>query len=364
MSRILLATGSQNVNDSSLHRYVSTAGNDGGSGSSDSPWKTINKAASVVDAGTTVHVAPGTYPERVVSSRSGTSTAHIRFVSDVKWGAKITPTGTGGDGWGGAYGWRNSGNYVEINGFEITPSIGANMDSGVYIPSGSHIWVLNNKIHHISVSGMREGPGGISNDIGTDDTHYTGNWIFDIGYTQRTQGIYCASGVSNIINNITASCSGYGVCLWHVPHNVMIFNNTIVNCGMVGHYSSGGILVGAGEHTDADAHDCITANNIVYGCPSNGIMEGGITHNNMFINNLTFNNYNNWELANGTQTGTITANPVFVNYISDGTGDYRIQSSSAAKDAAYSLYAPAVDFNGYNRPHGAASDIGAHEFQG
>ena len=111
--------------------YVSPIGSDANSGSRTAPWRTINRAASIVSAGTTVHVAPGTYRERVNSSRSGTASSQIRFVSDVKWGARITPTGNGGGGWGGSYGWRNSGSYVEIDGFEITPASGASMNVGI-----------------------------------------------------------------------------------------------------------------------------------------------------------------------------------------------------------------------------------------
>ena len=342
--------------------YVSPIGSDTNSGSSSAPWRTINKAASVASAGTTVHVAPGVYAERVRSNRSGTASARIRFVSDVRWAAKITPTGTGTGGWGGSYGWRNTGSYVEINGFEITPARGASMDSGIYLPSGKNIWALNNKIHHVSVNGMPEGPGGISNDLGTDNIYYIGNLLYDIGYTQRTHGIYCASGICQIINNVIGNVSGYGVSLWHTPHDVLIYNNTIFNSGMRGHYSSGGILVGAGEHPGADARNCIVSNNIVYGSPSFGIMEGGTTHNNKFINNLTYNNYRNWGLQNGTQSGTVSADPKFVNYKIDGTGNYRLQPSSPAIEKALARYAPAIDFDGYNRRTGGAPDIGAFEW--
>src|SRR5437588_7813762 len=74
--------------------YVSTAGSDSNDGSQARPWSTINHAESALNLGAngaTVHVAPGTYHADVSLSRSGTNAStRIRFVSDTKWGAKIT----------------------------------------------------------------------------------------------------------------------------------------------------------------------------------------------------------------------------------------------------------------------------------
>ena len=43
--------------------YVSTTGNDAAAGTSGAPWQTIVKAANTVPAGSTIHVAAGTYTE-------------------------------------------------------------------------------------------------------------------------------------------------------------------------------------------------------------------------------------------------------------------------------------------------------------
>jgi Malectin domain/K319L-like, PKD domain/Protein of unknown function (DUF1565) len=59
--------------------YVSTGGSDSNSGSSSSPWRTIQKAANTVSGGTTVIVAPGKYDERVTVSNSGSSGKLIVF---------------------------------------------------------------------------------------------------------------------------------------------------------------------------------------------------------------------------------------------------------------------------------------------
>src|SRR5689334_7261471 len=69
--------------------YVSPDGSDANDGSQLHPWRTIQHAANTVHAGASVHVAPGNYLGAVKTSRSGTATARIRFVSEVRWGATI-----------------------------------------------------------------------------------------------------------------------------------------------------------------------------------------------------------------------------------------------------------------------------------
>src|SRR5476651_375851 len=73
--------------------YVSPSGSDSSNGSQASPFLTIQKAANVVSAGSTVHVLPGTYTGAVINNASGTATAPITYVSDTKWGAKIVTSG-------------------------------------------------------------------------------------------------------------------------------------------------------------------------------------------------------------------------------------------------------------------------------
>lgn len=58
--------------------YVSLTGNNAGAGTSDQPWRTIQKAASTVLAGDTVFIRGGIYAERVtLSARSGTAASPI-----------------------------------------------------------------------------------------------------------------------------------------------------------------------------------------------------------------------------------------------------------------------------------------------
>jgi glutamate synthase domain-containing protein 3 len=58
----------------------------------------------------------------------------------------------------------------------------------------------------------------------------------------------------------------------------------------------------------------------------------------------------------------IGASMIGVAYQANGTGNYRLSSSSPAIDRGTSTSAPRVDLMMVARPHGAAIDIGAYEF--
>jgi hypothetical protein len=82
----------------------------------------------------------------------------------------------------------------------------------------------------------------------------------------------------------------------------------------------------------------------------------------MFLNNLIWNNGSaKINLKTGTQTGTVIKDPQFVDFRSDGTGDYRLQRTSPGVDGGAALGAPSTAVDGTPRPVGAAVDIGVYE---
>jgi hypothetical protein len=88
---------------------------------------------------------------------------------------------------------------------------------------------------------------------------------------------------------------------------------------------------------------------------------GKVGTNNRYPNNLVFNTGRSW-LVKGAVSGTVAADPQFVNYQATGTGDYRLKSTSPAINKGTATLAPKFDINGLARPRGAGFDIGAHEF--
>ena len=343
------------------HLYVATTGSDSNPGTQAKPVKTIARADALASAGYTIHVAPGVYQVAAPSTgsvgirttKSGTATARIKFVSDVKWGAKIVFSGTG-------MAWNSKGAYVDIEGFDIsgTGRIGI-------LAEGGKENITKNFIHDLTVTGGCNGGGGAGIDAwgpgggALIDSNVVRNiglqWV--AGQTCNTvQGIYVTNQNNRISNNVISGVAAVGINSWHGATGSTIVNNTIFNSKM-------GIVIGHGDSgaTPAGTSNNYVANNIVYR-NAYGITEmGTVGSNNRYPNNLVFNTGRSW-LVKGAVTGTVAAEPQFVNYQVNGTGDYRLKSTSPAINKGTATSAPTVDIAGVARPRGGAIDIGAYEF--
>src|SRR5690242_8626987 len=60
--------------------FVATNGNDSAAGTLNAPFRNIQRAASLAQAGDTVYIRGGTYHETVTPAQSGTASAPITFV--------------------------------------------------------------------------------------------------------------------------------------------------------------------------------------------------------------------------------------------------------------------------------------------
>lgn len=340
--------------------YVSTSGNDSSSGTQLAPFKTLSHAASVVSAGGVVHVAAGTYYGNVMSSKSGTSSARIRFVSDTKWGAKIVGSGTEAM-------WLNTGSYVDIIGFDVSGPGRLGIQNG-----GSYTLISNNHVHNLTISGGCNGSGG----AGIVNSNYSGsngdiisNVVHDIGTPgacNGVQGIYHSHYGGRIVNNLVYRVSAYGIHLWHAANQVTVMNNTVFNNGSSS--MGGGIVAGRGDSGAGVMVNTSISNNIVMNNPRSGISQycySGdpcIGSGNVTANNLVYGNGGgNISLKVGSPTGTITADPQFVNYQASGSGDYHVKSTSPAINHGVPLPGVATDLDGKPRLAGSAVDIGAYE---
>jgi hypothetical protein len=340
--------------------YVSTSGNDNNPGTQAAPFKTITRASKAATPGTTVHVAAGTYVGSVITEASGTPTARIRYVSDTRWGAKLVPPPNFSD-WTDVMAWFNRGSNVDIDGFEIDGQSGTVWFNGI-ASRGSNTVFQNNHIHHIADTVACNNRGG--SGIGT--THYEygdnadviGNVVHHIGYAgcKYIQGIYIGT-TGEVKNNLVYAIGYAGVHLWHDATKVVIANNTIFNSGF-------GIIVGSGDfyHNTSPVNDTLVHNNIVYDNVSGIAEQGQYGPNNMFRNNLVFQNSAfDWGTTRNPPVGTIKEDPQFVSYNRDGGGDYRLKSTSPAVDRGAQTVSPGIDLLGTVRSLGAGVDIGAYE---
>src|SRR2546427_4030320 len=340
--------------------YVSTSGSDSNNGSASSPWATIVHAASVVGPGATVHVAPRTYSGQFNTSASGTSSAYITYVSDTKWGAKIAG--------GSSSTWSNYGASVAIENFDVTGPTGC--CNAIYT-SGNATQIIGNNVHSVQNSNGCSSTGGGGIVVDSTNARVIGNYAHDNGPTSACNyihGIYIANSSNPgsgayVANNVSFRNSGWGIQLWHSATQETLVNNTIFN------NLTGGIVVGAGSGSGVTDDNTVVNNNIVYNNPGTdgGIVEEGTTGtHNAYTDNLVFGNTPvNISLQNGlTATGTVSANPLFVNFTQGTNGDYHLQSSSPAINKGTSTSAPTTDYDGNSRPQAGAWDIGAYEYAG
>jgi len=321
--------------ESPVNFYVSPSGNDGSDGSAAYPWKTLEKAATMAAPGVTVHVAAGDYQFNDMELKtftSGAASGRLRYVSDTRWGARLRSTKTGN-----AAVWWNKGDYVDIVGFDISGA-GA---LGIY-NEGSHTRIVGNSVHDIPAPGCPETGGAGINDgnyRGSDDD-IIDNWVHDVGEynvpCQKVHGIYHSNAGGHILNNVVFHNQGWGIHLWHAATHVTVSGNTVFSNGY------GGIVVGSDPADFSGSRgrndNTLVERNIVFqnglrpDARGYGIMEyGAVGADNRYISNLVYRNLPaDMKISGENESGTIHADPQFINYRPDGKGDYHLRPQSPA----------------------------------
>ena len=340
--------------------YVSPKGSDRNDGSLKHPWMTIERAASWLLPGDTVHVLAGAYRGRIATAASGVPDARITYISDPKGEARIIGDVIDRSAW------DNRGNYVDIIGFDVS-GIGR---TGLY-NDGSHVRFIANHVHDIAgpTSALCDngGAGIFHGNYSGSDNDTIGNRVHDVGWTNaslcptsgsQVHGIYHANRGGHIFNNLTYHNRAYGIHLWHAASDVVISGNTVFNNG------SSGLVVGAGDKPLGNqADNCLVSNNIFAYNARYGFVESGNTgSHNRYIKNLTYENrLGSFHLQNGNiAIDTINADPQFVNYTGDSGGDYHLKPGSPALRSGSADGAPSDDVEG--RPRSSSGiDLGAYQ---
>jgi hypothetical protein len=363
--------------------YVATTGNDSNNGTSPStPWATIAHAdaalavgssgtcnagsgwLSVSNAGACVHVASGTYSGNISTSKAGAATTRVVYISDTKWGAYLVGSTCGV--------WINSGNYVDVAGFDVTGSC----STGINWDNASHGMIIGNRVHDLPGTG---GYAGILVDCcnyNTTDNWVVGNLVDNIGpfaQTNLIHGIYVAGNNSVVENNIVTRAAAACITTYHGSTHEVISNNTVANCGHYGIQISADGAITSNDYTTVD-------NNIVVNVAGFGIQEWpSVGTHNVYNHNIVYNNTGgNFSLISGTQSGNITLtssqfSTLFVSYTGTISGNYQLGAGSTAVANGTTNCAPSpalvpcvpnTDIVGVIRPSGPTLDIGAYQHQG
>jgi hypothetical protein len=341
--------------------YVGPNGSDSAIGSEASPFATIHHASTVAKPGDTVIVLDGTYTGDIVTTTSGTSVYPITYMAQHQWQAKLIGTSTGDN----TKVWAQDANYVTVQGFDITGP-----DYNGVAMEGTYGQLIGNRIHDIHPACDGNGGSGIDdNGAATGGqlvghNNIIGNYVFNIThlssdagcgvtYNDNTDAIYPATPNGKVENNIVTN-SRQGIASWHAASNETIVGNTIIACDF-------GILVGAGDANATSNNNTLVQDNIIDGSSVYGIVEEGATGpNNRYVDNLLWNITGTpVQLQEGQISGTITADPKFVNYTGNQTGDYHLSQTSPAIGSGLAYPGLMTDYAGIARPQSGSMDIGA-----
>ena len=154
--------------------WVSNTGNNGNSGSENSPLKSIQSAIDKATPGTAIMVKAGTYIENVVFKESGTAAAPIQLISaDGTGAAKIKPAKAGT---ATVYGFGEEN--IVVRGFDITAQSKTNgiqfgMAGENFKDMTKNIVIQNNIVRGAGQDGIKISQG--------DNIHVVGNKIIGAG---------------------------------------------------------------------------------------------------------------------------------------------------------------------------------------
>jgi hypothetical protein len=246
--------------------YVATSGNDNNPGTDALPFRTIQKAVSLLQAGDTVYIKAGTYTETISiygpGSPSGTASNYItvrNYGNDeviIDGGCSLANN----INLGGSRGYAHGGNYIRISGLTLKNANAA----AVSLDDIPGIWIENNQIIDFNCADLLGQQYGAVGAWDTTDLVIRNNIISrNVGVPVTTCNVVPPANDAIWIKN-----NGYGRGGGHIIYNNKISGNNRDGVGGEPEGPSYGSL-----YKDTDIY-----NNEVTGCADDGIQtdSGGI----------------------------------------------------------------------------------------
>jgi len=349
--------------------YVSPGGSDSNPGTDQLPFMTISQAVNFAAPGDTIVLQDGIYgpnghsgfPVRI--SKGGTPSAWITLKAQNK-GSAVLDCG---------------------NSFNA-PQTGCN--GYIYLDTGANYWVFQDLVfQHEYAAGMSSNSNPAAHDIlvkgcrfeyigqhpeftqygevgfyagpGAYNLTFDSNIFHDIGrtggtYISHDHGLYLYSSSSTIINNVFyAPVTGWGIQTANGFSGLIAFNTFALSME-----NNGGLLM------LWDQNSGVTIRNNIFYSPHLGFaintsglqISGGcsIDHNLVFGGTIG-------TIPACSVTNNSSGDPMF-NNIQGTPYDFHLQAGSAAITQGLPVSGINYDFDGYPRPQGSATDLGAFQF--
>jgi parallel beta-helix repeat protein len=363
--------------------HVATNGNDSNSGTSSSPWRTLQKAANTVRAGDVVLVANGAYTGFQVTA-DGTASAPIVFRANgdaVVVNARNASTADNIN--------LEGANYVTVEGFVVNDA----PRNGIRAVTATGVIIRGNVVSRSGLTGILTGFTPriqIIDNIASDSEVQHGIYVSNSNTANDDpviRGNECFGNNNNGIQ-INGDCvaGGDGVISGGIIENNVVHHNNWKGFSMISLQNStirnnlvheNGISAGAGAIHLADEPGCgkpssnnVIVNNTIHEPRIAGIR---ITHGsgNTIFNNLVVAKslaYTITDEAGGNfidPVSNLRLTSVAGLFVNPGAGDYHLLPASPALErgvfAYRSVAAPSSDREGTSRPQGLLIDTGADE---
>ncbi|WP_447964781.1 right-handed parallel beta-helix repeat-containing protein [Nitrospira sp. Ecomares 2.1] len=393
------SSSSSSSSDGDTYFVAASTGNDGNSGTQQSPFKTLERAVDVLLPGDTLYVRGGTYQGfyfsiKIPSGNSWSQPVTIKAYQQEKVVLTSPSHKT-------ALQFRDQSHHIIVDGFIINATGGP---SGIGTGHNSHhIRVINGEVMNAYHSGVTTHSGSSAFEFINLRVHDNG---IVGGAFNKSHGFYLSTS-----SNLVKDCSiyqntGWGVHIYsgggNSPSNNLILNNKVyenakggrgvgigiyngsnnsaINNLIWGHNKTG-IEAGSGATNSEVYNNTIykevygiyadnnsgtkIVNNIVSESTSYGLLVKPNSVNSQVKNNLVFGSGSGRDILNQATTTTLSKNlegnsfnPKFQN---PGDFDFHLQSGSPAIDAGVGLSEVVKDFDNNSRPKGSSHDIGAYE---
>lgn len=309
--------------------YVAPNGNDAYPGTINYPWRTIQKAANVAQAGDTVYVRGGAYREKVMVKNSGAPGSYITFSSYPGETAVIDVNGIAMTTYHEGGFTISQKRYIQVVGFRIINSTSTtNGGFGIVCYQSEYCVIKNNQTYNTYRSGIIS-RSSVNVTIDSNEVELANN---DGNQEMITVsgGAFIAVTNNHVHHGGPGTNGGEGINVLNGAHDVLVKGNRVHHVPRVGIYV---------DAYKGNTYNIVIDGNIVHDNQRTGIaveaeQSGYELSNVVIVNNVIYNNARSGIVLGDWGQGdlrniAIVNNTVVQNGIGTGHGGIALWNSRA-----------------------------------